>query len=74
MWASSKPDLLPSNFCTQRNTYKIVVPQLCQDIFQFPLVTARFCDEILIELDDYGEWANTLNYGVSSFSINGIDI
>uniref|UniRef100_A0A0N5BDE9 procollagen-lysine 5-dioxygenase n=1 Tax=Strongyloides papillosus TaxID=174720 RepID=A0A0N5BDE9_STREA len=34
-----------------------VVPQPCNDVYDYPLVSERFCSELIDEMEHYGQWS-----------------
>ena len=36
--------------------------QPCPDVFTFPMVTPRFTDEFIAEMENYGKWSGGSNY------------
>lgn len=35
--------------------------QPCPDVFWFPMVTERFCDELVGEMENFGQWSDGTN-------------
>lgn len=48
-----------------------VVDQACPDVYDFPLMSERFCEELIEEMEGFGRWSDGSN-NVRRFFLNGI--
>lgn len=41
---------------------EVEVPLACPDVYDFPLLSERFCNELIEILENYGKWSDGSNY------------
>lgn len=56
-----RPRVLGFLFDFSLNFDSISHTQPCPDVFWFPILTERFCDELVAEMEHFGQWSDGSN-------------